>query len=130
MVEPPVNLHIADYQDGQAILEWRLPSAVQMCPSVAFSVTSNCSGTCTIISNTNARCSVPPIRMQSMDPLACAFSVQSIVCGSLPGRPSIITLQGINHIIDVLIDMHGQRVCKVKEYVISHNNYTGGLSIK
>ena len=97
VLEPPENVHIADIQDGQAILEWRPAVGVPTCASIAYSITSNCSTICSIITNTSASCSIP---QPSMDPIVCTFSVQSMVCSSLSGRPSspaIITFydQGI-----------------------------------
>ena len=88
MLEPPDNVHIADIQDEYAILEWRPAIGVPVCSSIDYSVISNCSSDCSIITSTTAKCSRPQ-QMPTMEPLTCAFSVQSVVCGNLTGRPSI-----------------------------------------
>ena len=89
VLEPPDNVHIAaDIQDGHAILEWRPAIGVPVCSSIDYSITSNCSSICYIITSTTANCSGPQ-QLPAMEPLTCAFSVQSVICGNLTGRPSI-----------------------------------------
>lgn len=88
VLEPPDNVHIADIQDGHAILEWRPAIGVPVCSPIAYSVISNCSSDCSIITSTTANCSAPQ-QMPSMEPVVYAFTVQTVVCGNLTGRPSI-----------------------------------------
>lgn len=91
--EPPGDVRFTDVRDGQFVLNWT--SVLPTCDRVYYSVTSNCSTCSAGVTNlTTGSCSLPQMWT---DGLACAFSVQSVVCGNLIGRssnPVVVKLQG------------------------------------